>query len=73
MDGRSLQEHLEAGHNFSEAYVIEIAQRLLTVLQYLHSQMPPIIHRDLKPSNILFGDRTAHSQGKLYLVDFGSV
>lgn len=73
VDGRSLQEHLEAGRNFSEADVLEIAQRLLAVLQYLHSQMPPIIHRDLKPSNILLGDRSAHSQGKLYLVDFGSV
>jgi serine/threonine protein kinase len=32
-----------------------------------------VIHRDLKPSNILLGDRSAHSVGKIYLVDFGSV
>ena len=42
-------------------------------MQYLHSQTPPIIHRDLKPSNILLTDRSAHSQGQVYLVDFGSV
>ncbi|MFG6106897.1 protein kinase [Leptothoe sp. EHU-05/26/07-4] len=71
--GQSLQEHLQTGRSFSEADVIDIAQRLLTILQYLHSQMPPIIHRDLKPSNILLSDRTGHSQGQLYLVDFGSV
>lgn len=73
IDGQSLQEHVEAGRRFSEADVIDLAQRLLAILQYLHNQMPPIIHRDLKPSNILLGDRSAHSQGALYLVDFGSV
>ena len=73
VEGRSLQEHLEAGRSFSEADVLDIARRLLAVLHYLHSQMPPIIHRDLKPSNILLTDRTAHSQGQLYLIDFGSV
>lgn len=73
VDGQSLQDHLQSGRSFSETDVIEIAQRLLAILSYLHNQMPPIIHRDLKPSNILLGDRTAHSQGQLYLVDFGSV
>ena len=71
--GQSLQAHLQAGRTFSEADVIDIAQRLLEILQYLHSQMPPIIHRDLKPSNILLSDRSGHSQGRLYLVDFGAV
>ena len=73
VEGRSLQEHLQAGRSFNEADVIDIAQRLLEILQYLHSQTPPIIHRDLKPSNILLSDRSAHCQGQLYLVDFGSV
>ncbi|MEO0826141.1 MAG: serine/threonine-protein kinase [Cyanobacteria bacterium J06642_9] len=73
VEGRSLQEHLQAGRTFTEADVIDIAQRLLEILQYLHHQTPPIIHRDLKPSNILLSDRSAHSQGQLYLVDFGSV
>ena len=73
VNGRSLQEQLKSGHTFNEAEVIDIAQRLLAILQYLHSQTPPIIHRDLKPSNILLGERSGHSQGKLYLVDFGSV
>ena len=73
VEGKSLQAHLQGGYTFSEADVIDIGQRLLAILQYLHSQIPPIIHRDLKPSNILLADRSAHNRGKLYLVDFGSV
>ena len=73
VEGKSLQAHLQGGYTFSEADVIDIGQRLLAILQYLHSQIPPIIHRDLKPSNILLADRSVHSRGKLYLVDFGSV
>nr|NCS59555.1 hypothetical protein [Microcystis aeruginosa G11-04] len=34
---------------------------------------PPVIHRDLKPSNILLKDRSGHSIGNVYLIDFGSV
>jgi serine/threonine protein kinase len=32
-----------------------------------------VIHRDIKPSNVLLTDRTAHSPGQVYLIDFGSV
>lgn len=39
----------------------------------MHEQSPPVIHRDLKPSNILLTDRSAHSAGQVYVVDFGSV
>ena len=73
VEGKSLQKHLKLGRTFNESAVIDIAQQLLAILQYLHSQTPPIIHRDLKPSNILLTDRSAHSQGQVYLVDFGSV
>ncbi|MDJ0703290.1 MAG: serine/threonine-protein kinase [Leptolyngbyaceae cyanobacterium MO_188.B28] len=73
VEGKSLQDQLQSGRTFNEVAVIDIAQQLLAILQYLHSQTPPIIHRDLKPSNILLSDCSAHSQGQLYLVDFGSV
>jgi len=45
----------------------------LDILIYLHDRHPPLIHRDIKPSNILLGDRSGHSIGQVYLVDFGSV
>lgn len=73
IDAPSLESILKAGRKFSEAEIIELADRLLDILTYLHQQNPPVIHRDIKPSNILLGNRSAHHVGDVYLVDFGSV
>lgn len=73
IDARSLESHLKAGRNFSEAEVKQIAIAILEILIYLHERQPAVIHRDIKPSNILLGDRTGNSVGQVYLVDFGSV
>ncbi|MEM9903863.1 MAG: serine/threonine-protein kinase [Cyanobacteria bacterium P01_D01_bin.44] len=73
IDAPSLEDHLRRGRTFSIAEVVEIAKQLLAILNYLHSHHPAIIHRDIKPSNVLLRDRTAHSAGAVYLVDFGSV
>ncbi|HEY9762976.1 MAG TPA: serine/threonine-protein kinase [Trichocoleus sp.] len=73
IDAPSLQEWMQLGRSFSTAEVQQIAQAVLQILLYLHSQHPPIIHRDIKPSNILLSDRTGNSVGSVYLVDFGAV
>ena len=73
IDARSLQDWIESGRSFSEAEVQQIARALLEVLIYLHNRHPAVIHRDIKPSNILLTDRSGHCEGKVYLVDFGSV
>jgi Protein kinase domain len=73
LDAPSLETALKDGRKFSEAEVMEIADRMLSILTYLHEQLPPIIHRDIKPSNILIANRSAHSVGDIYLIDFGSV
>jgi serine/threonine protein kinase len=73
IDARSLETIVKSGQKFSEVEIIELADRVLSILTYLHQQYPPVIHRDLKPSNILLGDRSGHSIGVVYLVDFGSV
>ncbi|MEO0867498.1 MAG: serine/threonine-protein kinase [Cyanobacteria bacterium J06642_11] len=73
IDAFSLEEHLRQGRAFSRADILEIAEQLLTILNYLHSHNPAIVHRDIKPSNVLLRDRTAHSAGTVHLVDFGSV
>ncbi|MEG4232364.1 serine/threonine-protein kinase [Microcoleus sp. Pol11C3] len=71
--GKTLEEHLRSGRNFSESEVKELAKSLLEILIYLHERNPPVIHRDLKPSNILLHNRSGHTVGQVYLVDFGSV
>lgn len=73
IEATSLQQQVSAGRRFSEPDLKEIARSVLAILTYLHSQHPPVVHRDIKPSNLLLTDRTAHSCGRLYLVDFGSV
>jgi serine/threonine protein kinase len=73
LEARSLAEWIEQGRKFSETEVIEIAEKLLEVLAYLHSQNPPTIHRDIKPSNILLYARDDRRIDSVYLVDFGSV
>jgi serine/threonine protein kinase len=73
IDAPSLDSVIKDGRKFSEAEIVELADRLLSILHYLHEQEPPVIHRDIKPSNILLSNRSAHSIGDIYLVDFGSV
>lgn len=73
VEGKSLEQHLEAGRRFNEEEVKELAKSLLEIIIYLHQQEPPVIHRDIKPSNILLTNRSGNSVGKVYLVDFGSV
>lgn len=46
--------------------VMEWADGLLGVLEYLHGQDPPILHRDIKPGNLKLSD-----QGQVFLLDFG--
>lgn len=73
IDAKSLKEQIENGRKFNEADLQELAKSILGILIYLHGLNPPIIHRDLKPSNILLKDRSGHSIGNVYLIDFGSV
>jgi hypothetical protein len=67
VEGQDLEDWIE-GHRSSEAEVVEIMRALCAVLGWLHTRSPPVVHRDLKPANVL---RT--EDGRLFLVDFGSV
>jgi serine/threonine protein kinase len=73
IDARSLDIATSAGRRWNEPDLKQLAEALLKILDYLHSQNPPVIHRDLKPSNILIANRSSHYVGDIYLVDFGSV
>ncbi|AFZ36080.1 serine/threonine protein kinase [Stanieria cyanosphaera PCC 7437] len=73
IQAQSLAEQLDKGRTFTEAEIKQLAEQILKILIYLHSQNPPIIHRDLKPSNILLTNRSGNHIGDVYLIDFGSV
>ncbi|AFY57794.1 serine/threonine protein kinase [Rivularia sp. PCC 7116] len=69
----SLEEHLQTGRTFGIEEVKQLAESVLKILIYLHSQQSQIIHRNIKPSNILLTNRSGNCTGDVYLVDFGSV
>ncbi|MEA5510716.1 serine/threonine-protein kinase [Crocosphaera sp. UHCC 0190] len=66
--GKSLEELLERGEQFSEKRIYTIGQQVLNILSYLHELKPPVLHRDIKPSNLILGD-----DDNIYLIDFGAV
>jgi tRNA A-37 threonylcarbamoyl transferase component Bud32 len=68
LEGRTLAEEAR-DRRYSEDEVLAIMDELVEILAYLHGLRPSVIHRDLKPENVM---RRA-SDGKLVLIDFGSV
>lgn len=67
IEGHPLSKELTAGKKHSEAYVIDLLENVLGILQYVHAE--GVIHRDIKPSNLI----RRKSDGKLVLIDFGAV
>jgi serine/threonine protein kinase/ABC-type phosphate transport system substrate-binding protein len=62
-----LEQRLHQGHCFTEAEILNLFQRLLPVLSYLHRR--GVIHRDISPDNII-----CRSQDQLpVLIDMGGV
>jgi serine/threonine protein kinase len=63
--GEDLMQKLKKGARFTVEEVLQIADKVLDALEYLHSFS--IYHRDIKPHNIKI-DET----GKIFLLDFGT-
>jgi serine/threonine protein kinase len=56
VDGSNLDDVIfcrESSEAVSPLCKLEIAQKIVQAVTYLHNQCPPIIHRDIKPENIL--------------------
>jgi tetratricopeptide (TPR) repeat protein len=68
IEGETLEEYLEhnGGGPLPVEQVLDWAEQLCDVLNYLHSQQPPIVFRDLKPANVM-----VKKNGQLFLIDFG--
>lgn len=65
IDGKSLDK-LIGPTGMPESVVLDIADQLLGVLDYIHSK--GVLHRDIKPANIIL-----QPDGRAVLVDFGLV
>ena len=66
IEGEPLNKVLGRYGAQAQDIVIEWAEDLCGVLDYLHTQNPPIIYRDMKPANIML-----QPNGNIKLIDFG--
>jgi len=67
IQGHTLTKELLHGERWEESKVYQLLQEVLEILVFVHGHAA--IHRDIKPDNLI---RRA-ADGKLVLVDFGSV
>ncbi|MFN6558810.1 MAG: protein kinase domain-containing protein [Nostoc sp. ChiSLP01] len=67
IDGHSLTQEIIPGQRLRENAVLSLLKEILEVLAFVHEHN--IIHRDIKPQNLM----RRHSDGKIVLIDFGSI
>ncbi|MBW4675210.1 MAG: serine/threonine protein kinase [Desmonostoc geniculatum HA4340-LM1] len=67
IDGHPLTQEIISGQRMSENAVVNLLKDILEVLVFVHEHN--IIHRDIKPQNLM----RRHSDGKIVLIDFGSI
>ena len=71
IEGQSVEQMIQSGFRFTLPRLFHFTVRLLSILEQLHSHVPPIIHRDIKPANILM--KIGPEGYTPYLIDFGAV
>jgi serine/threonine protein kinase len=67
VEGHPLSQELVPGQVWAEAQILNLLWEVLQALVFVHSHH--VIHRDIKPENLI----RRHHDGKLVLVDFGTV
>ncbi len=63
--GTSLRSLVQSQGAVPEERVNKLANEMIHILEYLHSQSPPLIHRDFTPDNLILTE-----DGLLKLIDF---
>jgi len=66
-NGQDLRQLVLQHGKQMERTVIEWADQITEVLQFLHAQAPPVVHRDLTPDNLVLSPA-----GEIILIDFGA-
>ncbi len=67
ISGQDLRQFIKQNGPQTEAIVLEWAEQMAGILNYIHTQDPPIIHRDLTPDNMVL-----KNDGTVMLIDFGA-
>ncbi|WP_392532659.1 protein kinase [Nostoc sp. C117] len=67
IDGHALTQEIIPGQRLTENTVLKLLKDILEVLVFVHQHN--IIHRDIKPQNLM----RRYSDGKIVLIDFGSI
>ncbi|WP_341526902.1 bifunctional serine/threonine-protein kinase/formylglycine-generating enzyme family protein [Nostoc sp. UHCC 0302] len=67
VEGHNLRKEIVRGKQLSQDDVTKLLQDVLEVLVFVHQHN--VIHRDIKPENVM----RCKQDGKLFLIDFGSV
>lgn len=66
--GNNLEDLILTGKRFTLDEVLNVFIKLLDILNYIHSLLPPVIHQDIHPKNIILDKK-----GNVYLIDFNAI
>lgn len=65
VEGKSLRDIVTESGVMDEATILNLAEQMCRILDYLHSFDPPVVHRDFTPDNLIL-----QPDGTLKLIDF---
>lgn len=67
ISGQDLRQYVKQSGRVREGLVLQWAEQIAIIIDYLHKQEPPVIHRDLTPDNLVL-----RPDGTIVAIDFGA-